>query len=84
MQTFSDIYEEDEEQALSCEMLDKFDGEYIKLTNLPLDTLWEIIELIMSDKAVLYTRKESILTYRGVEDLKNAIKTSGLLEEGVL
>ena len=82
MQVFSDLFGEEPEQALSCEMLDSFgDEEYIKLSNLPLTTLLEIIELIKDDRAVLYSRKECIIDYRGVEELKDVIQASGLLEE---
>ena len=84
MQTFSDIFEDDVEQALSCEMYDDFDGEYVKLANLPLSTLLEIIELIKKGKATLYSRKDCILDYRGVENLKKVMQASGLLEDGVL
>ena len=84
MQTFSDIDEDNVEQALSCEMYDDFDGEYVKLANLPLSTLLEIIELIKKGKATLYSRKDCILNYRGVEDLKKVMQASGLLEDGVL
>lgn len=85
VQMFSDLFDECEpEQALSCEMLDEFDGEYVKLANLPLKTLLEIVELIRNDKAVLYSRKECIIDYQGTEYLKDTILASGLLEDGIL
>ena len=43
-----------------------------------------IIELIKKGKATLYSRKDCILNYRGVEDLKKMMQASGLLEDGVL
>jgi hypothetical protein len=85
MQTLEDpITESYVEHSLCCEMINDPDGEFVRLNQLPLTTLLEIVNLIKEDKAVLYSITDSIIYYRGIDGLKAALQKSGLFEDGVL
>jgi hypothetical protein len=72
------------EQTLSCEMYNELDGGFVKANQLPLSTLLEVVNLIMEDKAVLYSLTDKLICSRGIDELKAVLQKSGLFEDGVL
>jgi hypothetical protein len=72
------------EQTLSCEMYNELDGGFVKANQLPLSTLLEVVNLIMEDKAVLYSLTDKLICSRGIDGLKAVLQESGLFEDDVL
>ena len=78
------ITESYEECALFCEMFNEPKAEPIRLRDLPLVTLLEIIDLIKAGDAVLCSTADNIIYYRGVDELKAELLSSGLFDNEVL
>lgn len=72
------------ERTLICKMHNEADGYVVKMNELPLTTLLEIVDLIMEDKAVLYSLTDKLICSRGIDELKSVLQESGLFEDGVL
>ena len=72
------------ERTLICKMHNEADGYVVTMNELPLTTLLEIVDLIMEDKAVLYSLTDKLICSRGIDELKSVLQESGLFEDGVL
>lgn len=83
--TFLDpITESYEEHTLMCKMFNEPETTFVRLQDLPLVTLMEIIDLIKAGDAVLCSTADNIIYYRGVDEPKAVLQASGLFENEVL
>ena len=81
MEHFLDpITEGFEEHTLSCKMLDGSNERFVRLSELSLEALLEIIKLITEDKATLH----STIGSTQMDELKATLQASGILVGNVL
>jgi len=77
MEHFLDpISESFEEHTLSCKMLDGSNECFVRLSELSLEALLEIVKLITEDKATLY----STIGSTQMDELKATLQASGILD----
>ena len=81
MEHFLDpISESFEEHTLSCKMLDGSNECFVRLSELSLEALLEIVKLITEDKATLH----STIGSTQMDELKATLQASGFLDGNVL
>ena len=69
-----------EEHTLSCQMLDGSNEHFVRLRELSLEALLEIVKLITEDKASLHSTTDSTQ----MDELKATLQASGFLDGNVL
>lgn len=81
MEHFLDPFTESfEEHTLSCQMLDGSNEHFVRLRELSLEALLEIVKLITEDKATLHSTTDSTQ----MDELKATLQASDLLEGNIL
>ena len=74
------ITESFEVHTLSCKMLDGSNECFVRLSELSLEALLEIVKLITEDKATLYSTTDNTQ----LDELKATLQASGILDGNVL